>query len=157
MFHPARWKKITVDQSKVVKNRLFRYFWVTRYYQDLIFLKDWPEKKGCNSNIVSISIHLFSIKMKLCTLKYSRLSLIVCFPGYVTWALLQKPTKAPQDILYSVPITCPISVIYRGVEVMGWNFSLMLHYNTQGISSAESQKGVNANNVPLKTRRALMS
>ena len=31
MFYPARWKKITVDQSKVLKNRLFRYFWATRY------------------------------------------------------------------------------------------------------------------------------
>ena len=31
MFYPARCKKITVDQSKVLKNRLFRYFWATRY------------------------------------------------------------------------------------------------------------------------------
>ena len=31
MFYPTRWKKITVDQSKVLKNLLFRYFWATRY------------------------------------------------------------------------------------------------------------------------------
>ena len=31
MFYPARWKKITVDQSKVLQNRLFRFFWATRY------------------------------------------------------------------------------------------------------------------------------
>ena len=31
MLYPARWKKITVDQSKVLKNLLFRYFWATRY------------------------------------------------------------------------------------------------------------------------------
>ena len=31
MLYPARWKKITVDQSKVLKNRLFRSFWATRY------------------------------------------------------------------------------------------------------------------------------
>ena len=34
MFYPARWKKITVDQSKVLKNRLyrlFRFYWATRY------------------------------------------------------------------------------------------------------------------------------
>ena len=35
MFYPARWKKITVDQSKVLKNRLYRLFrffvWATRY------------------------------------------------------------------------------------------------------------------------------
>ena len=33
MFYPARWKKITVDQSKVLKNwlyRLFRLYWATR-------------------------------------------------------------------------------------------------------------------------------
>ena len=34
MLYPARWKKITVDQSKVLKNRLywlFRFYWATRY------------------------------------------------------------------------------------------------------------------------------
>ena len=31
MLYPARWKKITVDQSKVLKNQLFRFFWATRY------------------------------------------------------------------------------------------------------------------------------
>ena len=34
MLYPARWKKITVDQSKVLKNRLYRlfcFFWATRY------------------------------------------------------------------------------------------------------------------------------
>ena len=34
MLYPARWKKITVDQSKVLKNwvyRLFRFLWATRY------------------------------------------------------------------------------------------------------------------------------
>ena len=31
MLYPARWKKITVDQSKVLKNRLFRFFGATRY------------------------------------------------------------------------------------------------------------------------------
>ena len=34
MFYPARWKKITVDQSKVLENRLyrlFRFYWATRY------------------------------------------------------------------------------------------------------------------------------
>ena len=32
MLYPARWKKITVDQSKVLKNWLFRFFWgATRY------------------------------------------------------------------------------------------------------------------------------
>ena len=41
MLYPARWKKITVDQSKVPKNRLFRFFWppgiaenMARYYYD---------------------------------------------------------------------------------------------------------------------------
>ena len=31
MLYPARWKKITVDQSKVLKNLLFRVFGATRY------------------------------------------------------------------------------------------------------------------------------
>ena len=31
MLYPARWKKITVDQSKVLKIRLFRFFGATRY------------------------------------------------------------------------------------------------------------------------------
>ena len=31
MLYPARWKKITVDQSKVLKNWLFRFFGATRY------------------------------------------------------------------------------------------------------------------------------
>ena len=34
MLYPARWKKITVDQSKVPENwlyRLFRFLWATRY------------------------------------------------------------------------------------------------------------------------------
>ena len=31
MLYPAKWKKITVDQSKVLNNRLFRSFWATRY------------------------------------------------------------------------------------------------------------------------------
>ena len=34
MLYPARWKKITVDQSKVLENRLyrlFRFYWATRY------------------------------------------------------------------------------------------------------------------------------
>ena len=31
MLYPARWKKITVDQSKVLKNRLFRFWGATRY------------------------------------------------------------------------------------------------------------------------------
>ena len=35
-FYPARWKKITVNQSKVQKNRLFRYFWATRYSTKII-------------------------------------------------------------------------------------------------------------------------
>ena len=26
MLYPARWKKMTVDQSKVLKNPLFRFF-----------------------------------------------------------------------------------------------------------------------------------
>ena len=40
MLYPARWKKITVDQSKVLKNRLyrlFRFLWATRYNK--IFIK----------------------------------------------------------------------------------------------------------------------
>ena len=32
MLYPARWKKITVDQSKVLKNLLFHFFGATRYY-----------------------------------------------------------------------------------------------------------------------------
>ena len=31
MLYPAKWKWITVDQSKVLRNRLFRFFWATRY------------------------------------------------------------------------------------------------------------------------------
>ena len=31
MLYPARWKKRTVDQSKVLKNRLFRFCWATQY------------------------------------------------------------------------------------------------------------------------------
>ena len=31
MLYPASGKKITVDQSKVLQNRLFRSFWATRY------------------------------------------------------------------------------------------------------------------------------
>ena len=34
MLYPARWKKMTVDQSKVLKNRLyrlFRFLWAIRY------------------------------------------------------------------------------------------------------------------------------
>ena len=31
MFYPARWKKITVDQSKVLKNGLFLFLGATRY------------------------------------------------------------------------------------------------------------------------------
>ena len=38
MFYPARRKKITVDQSKVLKNRQFRFFWATRY----TYLSDLP-------------------------------------------------------------------------------------------------------------------
>ena len=41
MFYPARWKKITVDQSKVLKNllyRLFRFYWATQYF---FFSKYW--------------------------------------------------------------------------------------------------------------------
>ena len=35
MFYPARWKKITVDQNKVLKNRLFRFFWGHPVYKVL--------------------------------------------------------------------------------------------------------------------------
>ena len=34
MLYPARWKNVTVDQSKVLKNQLnqlFRFYWATRY------------------------------------------------------------------------------------------------------------------------------
>ena len=31
MLYPARCKRITVDQSKVLKNRLFRFVGATRY------------------------------------------------------------------------------------------------------------------------------
>ena len=37
MLYPARWKKITVDQSKVLKNRLFRFLGATRYRFDVTF------------------------------------------------------------------------------------------------------------------------
>ena len=36
MFYPARWKKITVDQSKVLKNQLFRFLGATRYIKFLL-------------------------------------------------------------------------------------------------------------------------
>ena len=35
MFYPAKWKKITVDQSKVLKNRMFRLFGATWYKEVL--------------------------------------------------------------------------------------------------------------------------
>ena len=38
MLYPARWKKITIDESKVLKNRLFRVFGATRYIQRRIFV-----------------------------------------------------------------------------------------------------------------------
>ena len=38
MLYPARWKRITVDQSKVLKNRLFHFFGATRYMHVWLFL-----------------------------------------------------------------------------------------------------------------------
>ena len=41
MLYPAKWKRITVDQSKFLKNWLFRFFWgATRY-----------RKEGADTNI----------------------------------------------------------------------------------------------------------
>ena len=53
MFYPSRWKEITVDQSKVLRSRLFRYFWATRYmtwpsvlyrFQATVFLSCWEKQ-----------------------------------------------------------------------------------------------------------------
>ena len=40
MLHPARCKGITVDQSKVLKSRLFRFFGGHPVYQINIFLSE---------------------------------------------------------------------------------------------------------------------
>ena len=33
LLYPARWKKITIDQSKVLKNRLFRFLGATHQWK----------------------------------------------------------------------------------------------------------------------------
>ena len=38
MLYPAKWKKITVDQSKVLKNWLFRFWGATRYICMEVFI-----------------------------------------------------------------------------------------------------------------------
>ena len=38
MLYPARWKGITVDQSKVLKNWLFLFWGATRYLELVIII-----------------------------------------------------------------------------------------------------------------------
>ena len=65
MFYPARWKEITVDQSKVLKNwlyRLFCFFWATRYkglHVDLIHVVTGLCKVTGSVQKLSPSFNLF--------------------------------------------------------------------------------------------------
>ena len=43
MLYPARWKRITVDQSKVLKNLLFRFLGATRYLVKRPQFLEWIE------------------------------------------------------------------------------------------------------------------
>ena len=36
MLYPAKWKKTTVDQNKVIKKSTVPYFWATRYTNNTI-------------------------------------------------------------------------------------------------------------------------
>ena len=85
MFYPARWKKITVDQSKVLKNwlhRLFRFLWATRYtfkIWTLTYLVHVATfKLQCATEFCPISIFFTIFKLYYCNLMISN-SPWVCF------------------------------------------------------------------------------
>ena len=56
MLIPARWKKITVDQSKVLKSQLFRFWGATRY-------KVWGSGKLQNGVYASL-VNVFELKIE---------------------------------------------------------------------------------------------
>ena len=60
MLYPARWKKITVDQSKVLKNLLYKKFFIGPPGIDLSKLgnlstmdyRNWPWKRGGGEGVI---------------------------------------------------------------------------------------------------------
>ena len=72
MLYLARWKKITVDESKVLKNRLFRFFWATRYTSanGIAAIRNWCV--ACITIWIQVSICYPSISISYyaCTMTF---------------------------------------------------------------------------------------
>ena len=70
MLYPARWKKITVDHSKVLKNRLyrlFRFLWATRYSMYNVKLPiSTLKERWCCSGVIGINREIEPMRTLSC-------------------------------------------------------------------------------------------
>ena len=129
MLYPARWKKIIVDQSKVLKNQLFRFYWATRYTeaQSSALAKTiptfWIMIKGSNNfRIILMStkyktkptrlIKSSNAKVGLWTLKWLLLSTHLHCSLKVTVTTLYFDDKCK----FSSNIVCPIDQSLNGFK-----------------------------------------
>ena len=128
MLYPARWKKITVDQSKVLKNllyRLFRGFGATRYNRPILEnwnkttrLPGWHEHMISGTKVIFVCIWLANT----IRLAYFR------FP--LRRSSLTHSERRPQKSKYLFPRGNK-PLLYRAIVSSSWQHKfLYFHYKS---------------------------